>query len=279
MTNLPCPRWYDISASAAPKQSLDSLRPVPWATIVDEALGQPISTSSAVACGVTADALVLRLQGDFVVSRGLFVTDLGRLVAWHALNGDPNSATRAALSVAIAAVRKCRLLANSASVLAHAERIGNDDGMASFLDQVDRELMDTEATRTNSRWEGLKWDSPHSAKALLHSVVEMGYRCGKSETAILGKWASLVDDARRNYGFTPLLNLTNSYVNRIDEFPSISSLVAALQRDSFAGLSLDAMRAERVSSAPQPSAIPPRQPPPSLPTPPPQTSTVAVAQS
>ncbi|MBO8631057.1 hypothetical protein INO08_15240, partial [Staphylococcus aureus] len=73
-----------------------------------------------------------------------------------------------------------------------------------------------------------------------------------TEAEILGKWASLVDDARDVHGFTPLFNLVNAYVNRLDEFPSVSALVAALQRDSFADISLDAMRAERASNAPAP---------------------------
>mmetsp|Transcript_13817 Transcript_13817/g.34529 ORF Transcript_13817/g.34529 Transcript_13817/m.34529 type:complete len:321 (+) Transcript_13817:534-1496(+) len=176
LANLPRPHWYSIPASASPNQSTDSLSPVLWTTVVDEALGVPLSPSSSSAiCSVNADSLLLRLQGEFVVNRSLFVTDLGRLVVWHTLHNNPASATRAALSIALAAVRKSGLLEGASSVLARAEHRGDDEGMAAFLDYVDRKLLGAAATRTNSLWEGVKWNNlGFSAAALLDHDVNMG---------------------------------------------------------------------------------------------------------
>ncbi|KAL1521085.1 hypothetical protein AB1Y20_022639 [Prymnesium parvum] len=117
--------------------------------------------------------------------------------------------------------------------------------MPLFVEHVDRALLSSDAAQTNRLWEGVKWDESNlTAVTLLEKVSNMGFRCGKSDFEMLSKWASLVSEALASHGCTPLRALYNEYVRNIDDYSSVSVLSGKLHGDSFASMSLEAMRAE-----------------------------------
>lgn len=260
VARLPLPPWYG-PPHGRPSGSAKSLLPRAWSELCDDCLNAaPLSSSTGAACPVNVDRLISRLNSEsFLDNRGLFVTDLGRAFVWHALQGltDPSNEV---LSLALEAVRKSlnpRFRKDTGATFSKAERDGGVRGLSDFVELVDRTLLDAYADTRRM------WDSPQSAWSdaslsavdVLAKLRDLGNQCDKSDTDVINKWISTLDDACAAFNYFPLMLLKNAFHDS-NRFSKASELLAALQSDGFGRMRLSDMAA----GAPQQPQAPSSQP-------------------
>lgn len=255
VANLPPPSWYGLPSGRT--RCPDSFHPRPWSDVLAATLNAaPLASAAPASCPITVDRLASRLDDDssYDVRRGLFITDLGRAFAWHALRSasDPSDEV---LSVALEAVHKCRsqLLQNTRdATFTKAERIGGDKGLTGFVELVDQTVLSACVTDTRRLWDAPQsvWSSDNlSAADVLTKLRNLGDRCDKDDLEVIYKWSCTLEDTCSSRRYVPLMILKNSFSD-LKQFASVSDLLAALRRDDFGRMPLAEMANHQPPSAP-----------------------------
>lgn len=274
---VPAPAWYTAAALSTVSSRSHTASPLAWDSLLQQELGaitwvmdprlDPSSAWGGAAFVLptgpfhvpppTADSLRSRLtSASYNSQRGLFVTDLGRLLLRHISPGSP-AAVAAVFTTLLQAVRESGYFTRSGQSISRAERLPDrHEGVSTLLELIDSHLFVAERGVARRRWESKAWaDEQLSAVELLSQLREDAYECGKDDEAVLDRWAGAVHAAFvDNQRPIPLAMLKNSFLDPAQRpYSSVTELLHQLKQHSYGDWSLHQLVAgSGPSSAPPP---------------------------
>ena len=245
VSNLRQPAWYSPVSGHTSEASI----PIPWSELVAQELGA--ATGVYLPPAPDSDSLASRI-GSYNSQRGLFVSDLGRLLLRHALLGS-STPEGVVLNLAVTAARKSHRLSKNGPSLSAAERAGGHKGIELLLYTFDRLLFSEDANAARRLWASPAWaDTNLSAIGLLNKLSEDANTCSKSDAEVLARWSGAVSDVfYENNKPVTLSMLYNEFANNIDAYPSSMELLLRLRVHAYGDTPLSEMIGGAAPSQPR----------------------------
>ena len=245
VSNLPLPAWYSPVSGHTSEASI----PILWSELVAQELGA--ATGVYLPPAPYSDSLASRI-GSYNSQRGLFVSDLGRLLLRHALLGS-STPEGVVLNLAVTAARKSHRLSKNGPSLSAAERAGGHKGIELLLYTFDRLLFSEDANAARRLWASPAWaDTNLSAIGLLNKLSEDANTCSKSDAEVLARWSGAVSDVfYENNKPVTLSMLYNEFANNIDAYPSSMELLLRLRVHAYGDTPLSEMIGGAAPSQPR----------------------------